>query len=621
MEAAAAPPPPLVANPRETVDRVELFVVGATIMLFFQLIFGFYRRHSSNMVIQGVWVAYTLSFPLVTYTLGLMRSSPAKSPMYPVWAISLFLVAGCTNSITAYDLDENKQWKKHFFQLPQLYFYAGLIFPLLTPAQFSPDSESYVLQPISVCCYILFGIIMYTNFLRVAACWMANFSDPSKAVGDYMRSRDPVGSAHTDYDPVRMKGYKYLVRWNGYALRTEDAKVANYRNKIGEDIITIDKIWETNGGSQLRDVCLSFSLFHLLKRRFFGIDCYEAACQETRDFVLKGLLVSENGDDNYERAFRVIEVELGFFNDFFFTRYASIFENDIIFFINVVTKIILTPVLGVLVSRRNYSILRASTPIVAVLFHEVVWKVWTCQYLGSTVHFVKLPDILKRDIASSLKSTGNGDLTNGEASLRRHGVDAQFLWTLKREDWNPTDSMLIWHIATNYCEIVLPDPVEGDQQEYRQVATKISKYSTYLMAFLPELLPGSSADTKFTFKKVMEEATMALHPAGPSGQEDRDILVQVIDRPREGQENETIFFKGLTLGMELEGIQGQVPIWKLMAEFWAETILYVAPSNNVRGHIEQLANGGEFMTHLWALLSHAGILTCPKQQNHQGHHV
>jgi hypothetical protein len=34
----------------------------------------------------------------------------------------------------------------------------------------------------------------------------------------------------------------------------------------------------------------------------------------------------------------------------------------------------------------------------------------------------------------------------------------------------------------------------------------------------------------------------------------------------------------------------------------------MAPSDNVKEHGERLANGGEFLTHLWALLSHAGIL-------------
>lgn len=69
----------------------------------------------------------------------------------------------------------------------------------------------------------------------------------------------------------------------------------------------------------------------------------------------------------------------------------------------------------------------------------------------------------------------------------------------------------------------------------------------------------------------------------------------------------TIFPMGIKLGKQLEEM-GDSACWKVLADFWAEMLLYVAPSDNVKEHMECLANGGEFLTHLWALLSHAGIL-------------
>jgi hypothetical protein len=45
-------------------------------------------------------------------------------------------------------------------------------------------------------------------------------------------------------------------------------------------------------------------------------------------------------------------------------------------------------------------------------------------------------------------------------------------------------------------------------------------------------------------------------------------------------------------------------------------MLFVAPSDDVTAHAEQLAEGGEFVTLLWALLSHAGILN-----RESAHHV
>ena len=50
--------------------------------------------------------------------------------------------------------------------------------------------------------------------------------------------------------------------------------------------------------------------------------------------------------------------------------------------------------------------------------------------------------------------------------------------------------------------------------------------------------------------------------------------------------------------------------WKVLSDFWAEMMLYVAPGEDAqaRAHLEALARGGEFITHLWALLTHAGVL-------------
>ncbi|CAN6166429.1 unnamed protein product [Urochloa humidicola] len=73
----------------------------------------------------------------------------------------------------------------------------------------------------------------------------------------------------------------------------------------------------------------------------------------------------------------------------------------------------------------------------------------------------------------------------------------------------------------------------------------------------------------------------------------------------------TILELGGKLGRELRGVVPEERRWKLLADFWAEFILFLAPSSNVEIHTEKLAAGGEFMTHLWALLTHAGILDRP----------
>lgn len=71
-----------------------------------------------------------------------------------------------------------------------------------------------------------------------------------------------------------------------------------------------------------------------------------------------------------------------------------------------------------------------------------------------------------------------------------------------------------------------------------------------------------------------------------------------------------ILNKGLTLGKQLvEGIEDEKMGWRVLAGFWSEMILYIAPSNNIDAHRRAIARGGELITILWALLTHAGILT------------
>ena len=75
--------------------------------------------------------------------------------------------------------------------------------------------------------------------------------------------------------------------------------------------------------------------------------------------------------------------------------------------------------------------------------------------------------------------------------------------------------------------------------------------------------------------------------------------------------NCTILELGGRLGRELRGVVPEAQRWKVLADFWAEFILFLAPSSNAEIHTEKLAAGGEFTTHLWAQLTHAGILERP----------
>ena len=146
-------------------------------------------------------------------------------------------------------------------------------------------------------------------------------------------------------------------------------------------------------------------------------------------------------------------------------------------------------------------------------------------------------------------------------------------------------------------------PETGDQH----VAKTLSDYCAYLVAFVPDMLPGHGYDTQRIFDAVIMEAQDGLTGC--------DTLSRRCGMLMEGfllsGSSCTILQLGGRLGRELRGVVPEAQRWKVLADFWAEFILFLAPASNVEIHAEKLAAGGEFMTHLWALLTHAGILERP----------
>lgn len=81
---------------------------------------------------------------------------------------------------------------------------------------------------------------------------------------------------------------------------------------------------------------------------------------------------------------------------------------------------------------------------------------------------------------------------------------------------------------------------------------------------------------------------------------------------------EAMLAKGKKLGdLVRQRMSNPAVQWKVLAELWVEMLLSVAPSSNLNGHVQKLATGGELITHLWALLTHAGIIEKPVNRYQQ----
>ncbi|KAM3749859.1 hypothetical protein ACB098_05G217600 [Castanea mollissima] len=707
----------------KTLLYVEIYVLLTTLLIAFLTVFGSWRRRSHSLTLKcSIWASYLLSTYLINYTMGLMKSATFRNELFSVWATFLIIFLGSADCISAYSLADNENRKRYNLELFVKYFWLGLLIGAHT-------HELKFMIPL----YLLYVLSLSRTGSRAKALESASKSyglvRNTKLVADFMEDESNKGD--DEADPTCMKGYKYLVKGEKKAKVKVKAPYYHMQFETTDDrkVITIDMIWQCKGrllsstgdpDGRLKDICLSYALYRLLCRRFAKYSFPESSHPKTWNFVRYGLL-SKEGD--HERAFRVIELELGFLYDLFYTKYPVLFAKGLPllrnfeFIIVIIGCWVVVPSLKdyhkrntgsdvhlMTTSGRNLDALLTGVVLVAILFMEIVqffvlnfsdwakvqwlcyyvekplwhnkcmemiiraichrkllkpwdrklaqysllesfshnpsillYNRWTSPYIGKPRNglkqsaLVKLPMGVTKAIIYSLKTNGQR-LTNGVASLERNRVDKEFSWACKLE--TQTHVIMVWHIATSLCELNLSSQVivtrEDNQQRESEdfiVATKLSKYCAYLVAFAPRLLPDHPYITEFIFDQVVVEAREKLKGCKKSicqkmftlCKDDRKkrISKEMLTSDRkDDKEIVEIIEKGAVLAKDLLNmIEDNGLRWKILAELWAEMMLFVAPSDDETAHAEHLAMGGEFVTHLWALLSHAGILTRDSAQD------
>ncbi|KAF8685367.1 hypothetical protein HU200_043991 [Digitaria exilis] len=210
---------------------------------------------------------------------------------------------------------------------------------------------------------------------------------------------------------------------------------------------------------------------------------------------------------------------------------------------------------------------------------------------------VKIPEAVKICIIRALGSTRNGGLSPGTTSLRQTQAGERLLWACNIK--GTSDTILVWHIATCIFEY--------QQTTCHKQASTSNLDSHYKIAAI-----HLSRDLCNAVKKDADRVLAGRAAVGSSSTPE-DKCRQLVELLGEGSKNEELK-NGVKLGKQLiELAQGDEETWKLLAGFWSEMILYVAPSDNLKGHSEAIARGGELITLLWALLFHVGIFSRPDE--------
>ncbi|CAL4897722.1 unnamed protein product [Urochloa decumbens] len=337
----------LWATARAMVFRIEGFALAAILLSFFVVIFGSCRRWSNRWIIQkGFLAASALSVSLGTYSIGLMQSSSVKSRMYPVWSVSLFVLFVSVDSINAYSVDYSGQLLKMMYQLC-LYFGYVLLITISSAA----SSDAAVNAAIGVLCAITLCKGIHRLMAYVFPSRLRNMSQHVA----YHMGKEKWGSGEGT-----MVGCPYMVFLADGNRDKDMAEVISMEVPswfaclccvdTNEPTIPIDKVWQSKMGKlddvhAYKDICLSFSLCHLLQRRFFGFHCAESGLLETRYFFEKVLLrhrlsspagpsrqqtktEEEEEEYDHEGVFKVIEAELAFLYDYMYSSDAFLYYYE-----------------------------------------------------------------------------------------------------------------------------------------------------------------------------------------------------------------------------------------------------------------------------------------------------
>uniref|UniRef100_A0A0E0JI50 DUF4220 domain-containing protein n=1 Tax=Oryza punctata TaxID=4537 RepID=A0A0E0JI50_ORYPU len=179
-----------------------------------------------------------------------------------------------------------------------------------------------------------------------------------------------------------------------------------------------------------------------------------------------------------------------------------------------------------------------------------------------------------------------------------------------------SDVILVWHIATCIFEIKHPHKPSNAPAV---TATRLSRYCAYLLSSAPELLPDDKAWSEKLYKSVKKITEPIFRKSNKRPMNYEDIL-QKLEESRqkknleEKSNSNTELENGVALGKKLvnETRGAEQEGWEILAGFWSAMVLYIAPSDNLGAHREAIARGGELITILWTMLTHAGIISRPR---------
>ncbi|VVA23966.1 PREDICTED: unnamed product [Prunus dulcis] len=313
--------------------EIHVMVVLSLILQGILIAFGNKRKYSTSKWLRLLWLAYLSADWVATVSLSLLSSNLSSTNhkmntadaddqdqiLTAFWAPFLLLHLGGPDTITAYSLEDNELWWRHLLVLLVQVSLAVYVF-----------LRAWVGQALNLLTIPVFvaGIIKFAERTWVLRC------ASSKHFRDSMFRRPDPGPDYARYmDELRSKKHE------GFEVDIERVDEAP---TIGDFSFTAPSIFPNTANLQHADV-----FFNIFKKLFADL------ILSIHD-ILKSKSFFQNR--SYYEAFKVIEIELGFMYDLFYTKAVLYSLNGAILrFTSSVSIISVSVAFLVMIEKQDYS--------------------------------------------------------------------------------------------------------------------------------------------------------------------------------------------------------------------------------------------------------------------------
>ncbi|XP_074265857.1 uncharacterized protein LOC141588308 [Silene latifolia] len=701
MVEAPLPPPPPFLPPEDLLRKnllqrhvnIEITIFITFILFAAILVLGRLRPRGNSSMRLVCTKLFIATAYLISFIPGLMNSTGESNDLYVFWVAFLAYLAAVSNEVSCYSLADNEDRKK------RLIIDYLVVWSLIISSLYKSLAAPQVIVPMVVIFWVVVLKLRERSLaLSYATKSSKGTSRATKIISDFTKYQKEAGVINKFSFENFLVGVREAQIVAGkrskYWSRSTDVDLSD------SNLITLNKVLGSNEtflvgnnvGKDLQNTCISFAMFSILLSKIAG---YKNVDTKFFGGGPGGISISDH-------SFALVEKELDFLYDYFFTNYYVIYVRGIwkklrhlcitclffwlaipllvryrpqdknllyvvlrgevldtgftrfvilsifiiefwqsgVFLTSKWAKVMYTCSLldnkttfgathlvqwvikiGFLIPRPRLSFFCFSTFTkrkisqysILKCYAKIPTSIWVGCWIGSYFDLPRLgqagnwyidltPDMknwIVKAIASFIDKH-EGKLTYGVSSLEDNKVEEEVICSYVKNVTKQSRVILIWHIATSLIEndTKKTSPTSNYDNEFH-VATIISNYCAYLVAMVPEMLDDHIYTTQCEFDDAVKEIEM-----DTLGDEEEGCNGVLNIR-------NSILEEALQLK---EKLQQQPNLWRTLAEFWTETLLYLALANHddaINAHANSLCVGGEFITHLWALLTHAGCSRKP----------